>query len=117
MARGMRGGMNPRMMKQLQKQMNTEELDAVEVIMKFPDRTLIFKNPSVTAMDVMGQKTYQIMGAAEEAATSGEGETTIIPKEDILLVAERAGVSESEAREALKKNEGDIADAIIELMG
>ncbi len=130
MARGMRGGMDPRMMKKLQKQMKSEELDVTEVIFKMPGKNLVFKQPSVTAMNLMGQNTYQIMGdpievapGAESSGTEGDGAAAVavpsgpvIPEEDIKLVAERAGVSESEARVALIKADGDIAEAIISLM-
>ena len=117
MARGRNiPGMDPRMMNRLKKQVKTEELDVTEVVMKLPGRTLVFRNPAVTAMDVMGQKTYQVIGEPEEMA-GGTGEGPAIPLEDIKLVAERAGVSEAEARTALKKTDGDIAEAIIELMG
>jgi len=126
MARGMRGGMDPRMMKKLQKQMKTEEMDVSEIIMKMPGKTLVFKSPSVTCMDLMGQNTYQIMGEAVEMAPGAAGEDgaavepvaagPVIPAEDIKLVAERAGVSESEAKAALVAADGDIAEAIINLM-
>ena len=124
MARGMRGGMDPRMMKKLQKQMKSEEMDVTEVIMKMPGRTLVFKNPSVTAMNLMGQETYQLIGESEELKPGGGGDSgeavvdsgPVIPAADIKLVAERAGVSEAEAKEALKKSDGDIAEAIISLM-
>ena len=130
MARGMRGGMDPRMMKKLQKQMKSEELDVTEVIFRMPGKDLVFSNPSVTAMNLMGQNTYQIIGEPVEMApgggstggiASGGGEPIpagpSIPKEDIQLVAERAGVSESEAKAALIRSDGDIAEAIINLMG
>lgn len=118
MARGMRGGMDPRMMKKLQKQMKSEDLEVIEVVMKLPGRTLVFKAPAVTCTEIMGQTTYQIIGSPEEAAPQGEGEDTgpVIPVEDIKLVAERAGVSDAEARKALQENDGDIAEAIISLM-
>ena len=128
MARGMRGGMDPRMMKKLQKQMKSEELDVTEVIFRMPGKNLVFKQPSVTAMNLMGQNTYQIIGEPVEMAPGeGSGEEgdspasipagPSIPQEDIQLVAERAGVSESEAKAALIRSDGDIAEAIINLMG
>ena len=129
MARGMRGGMDPRMMKKLQKQMKSEDLDVTEVIFRMPGKNLVFKQPSVTAMNLMGQNTYQIIGEPVEMApgeggtegTSSGGEPIpagpSIPQEDIELVAERAGVSASEAKAALIKSDGDIAEAIIDLMG
>ena len=56
------GRMNPRMMKKLQKQLQsaTEEIDATEVIIRTKDKELYFSNPSVSAMNMMGQQSYQI---------------------------------------------------------
>jgi nascent polypeptide-associated complex subunit alpha len=134
MARGMRGGMDPRMMKKLQKQMKSEDLNVTEVIFRTPGKDLVFKSPTVTAMNHMGQSTYLVLGDPVEmapgaagggsAAGSVEGGATapavpagpVIPAEDIKLVAERAGVSEADARAALIEADGDIAEAIISLM-
>jgi len=44
----------------------------------------------------------------------GHGPT--IPEEDVQLVAEKAGVSEAEARKALEECGGEPAEAIIRLM-
>ena len=122
--------MDPRMMKKLQKQMKSEELQVTEVIFRMPGKNLVFKQPSVTAMNLMGQNTYQVIGdpievvpGAESGGSGGEagGGTVVptgpaIPDEDVKLVAERAGVPESEARAALIKADGDIAEAIISFM-
>lgn len=138
MARGMRGGMDPRMMKKLQKQMKPEEMEVTEVIFRMKGRDLVFKHPSVTAISLMGQNTYQVMGdpvevisGASPAGGHGEGSSLpagtppsetpaptgpAIPEEDIKLVAQQAGVTPSEARAALIKVNGDIAEAIISLM-
>jgi len=110
--------------------MKTEEMDVIEVIFRMPGKNLIFRSPSVTAMNIMGQETYQVIGESEEMKPEETGEGVegaeggvpvetgpAIPREDIKLVAERAGVSEAEAREALIKTDGDIAEAIIMLMG
>ena len=50
---------------------------------------ILFSNPSVSAMNMMGQQSYQIVGEPEERAL-GSSETTNIPKEDIDLVASQA---------------------------
>ncbi|ERG99254.1 MAG: nascent polypeptide-associated complex protein [Haloquadratum sp. J07HQX50] len=57
------GGMNPRKMKQMMKQMGIDvtELDAEEVIIKTAETELRFSDPQVTRMDAQGQETYQIM--------------------------------------------------------
>ena len=122
------GRMNPAMMKKLKKQMGTKEMDDVtEVIIKRPGETLIFKRPAVAEMNMMGQKMYQVIGEPEvyqgalpEAGGAPEAEEgtdgPMIPEEDVAMVAERAGVSQEEALAALKKTDGDIAEAIMSFL-
>ena len=123
------GRMNPRMMKKLQKQLkqSTEEIDATEVIIRTPEKELYFDAPAVPAMDMMGQKSYQVVGEPQErplgsgsAAAgdggAGNGDTAEIPAEDVVLVATQAGVSENMALEALRECNGEPAEAIIQLM-
>lgn len=107
-------GMNPKHMKAMMKKhgINIEEMEDVrEVVIKTSSKTLVFKDAAVTCMDVQGQRTYQVVGTPEEI-TSDTG----IPKEDIVLVAEQAGVSEDEAKKALEECNGEPAEAIIKLM-
>ncbi len=123
--------MNPRKMKQMMKQMgiDVEELDAERVVVETADGDLVFEDPQVTRMDAQGQKTYQIVGDPDEVADAGAGgasaveaadadeetEAGGIPDDDVALVAERAGVPESLARETLEAHDGDLAAAIAEL--
>ena len=111
------GRMNPRMMKKLQKQLqnSTEEIDATEVIIRTKEKELYFSNPSVSAMNMMGQQSYQIVGDPQERSLGEQG--TVIPQEDIELVASQAGVSEADAKTALEECNGEPAEAIIKLMG
>ncbi len=129
------GGMNPRKMEQMMKQMgiDMDELDAESVIIVTEDEELVFDDPQVTKMDAQGQETYQIVGspnvhqaAAGEVESGEESDTTDandadsggeteIPDDDVELVAERAGVPPSKARETLADNDGDLAAAISEL--
>jgi nascent polypeptide-associated complex subunit alpha len=101
--------MNPRKMKKMMRQMGmeAEELDATEVIIKLTDGEIVIENPNVTIITAMGQKTYQIVGE--------EKTKTAIPQDDIKLVAMQANVSEEEAKEALEKTDGDLAEAIVHL--
>ena len=133
------GGLNPRKMKQMMKQMgiDVDELDADRVVIETPDDDLVFEAPQVTRMDAQGQQTYQIVGEPEAVADAGlggaaaavegdtdesssddtasESETDAIPDADVSLVADRAGVPESTARETLEAHDGDLAAAIAEL--
>jgi len=132
------GGMNPRKMKQMMKQMGIDvtELDAEEVVIRTADEELVFSDAQVTRMDAQGQETYQVVGeptvsdvGAETSETAGAveagGETSeagaddggdaAIPEDDVELVATRAGVSKGDARDALEAEDGDLAAAIARL--
>ncbi|RDI70588.1 nascent polypeptide-associated complex protein [Halopelagius longus] len=132
------GGMNPRKMKQMMKQMGIDvtELDAEEVVIKTADEELVFSDAQVTRMDAQGQETYQIVGqpesreleggdagAVEASGAGGESEAdesaseggAEIPDSDIKIVAQRAEVGKDEARDALEAENGDLAAAISRL--
>ncbi len=120
---GMRG-VNPRQMKQAMKRMgiSQEEWDDVdEVIIRRPGKTYVFKKPSVTAVSMQGQMTFQIAGDHEivegkASAAPAAPKGMVIPDEDVELVASQANVSPEEARKALEECGGEPAEAIIKLM-
>lgn len=111
-------GMNPKQMKQMQRQMKKMGMDmkelknVKEVIIRLEDKELIIPNAEVSLMNVMGQETYQITGKAQEVEIEEE---LIIPDEDIEMVANQAGVSKDEAEQALIDTNGDLAEAILKL--
>ncbi|MCW4036252.1 MAG: nascent polypeptide-associated complex protein, partial [Candidatus Bathyarchaeota archaeon] len=73
----------------------------------------VIEGAVVTAINVQGQRMYQIAGGSvTETAVEKELE---IPEEDVLLVAQQAGVSMERARVALEDAEGDLARAILML--
>jgi nascent polypeptide-associated complex subunit alpha len=130
------GGMNPRKMQQMMKQMGIDvtEIDAEEVVIRTADEELVFDGPDVTRMDAQGTQTYQVVGEPEsrergagggaadagddaDADTDAGTDTSAggVPDEDVELVAQRAGVSPDEAREALEAEDGDLAAAISRL--
>ena len=115
-------GMNPRQMKQMMKKMgiSTEEIDADRVIIMAKDREIVIERPSVTIMNVKGEKTFQIAGDVKEQAL-GTAESApsgpVIPDEDVMIVAQQANVDEATARAALEETGGDLAEAIVKLMG
>ncbi len=110
----MPGGGNPRQMKRMMKKMglDSNEIDAEEVIIKTADKKLVFDQPQVMQMNLQGQNMYQVVGEPREEAPEGE---VLIPDEDIEMVADRAGVSKEEAKEALEECDGEPAEAIIKL--
>ncbi len=118
------GGLNPRKMEQMMKQMgiDVDEIDAEEVIIRTADHDLVFTDADVTKMDARGQETYQVIGEPEErergsleATASGTEETSgneEIPDSDVEIVAARTGVSDEDARAALEAVDGDLAAAV-----
>jgi nascent polypeptide-associated complex subunit alpha len=111
---GMGGrGMNPAKVKQMMKQMGiniTEINDVEQVIIRTPDRDIVFNDADVSIMNAQGVDTYQIVGTPEEVTRELQ-----IPDDDVRLVAEQTGVSEDKARAALKNANGDLAEAIMAL--
>ncbi len=110
---GLGKGINPRKMATMMKQMGIDvnEIDDVEeVIIRTPQKDIVFKDAQVTIMDARGMKTYQVMGTPQEIVRE-----SIIPEEDVKLVMEQSNSSEIDARSALKETKGDIAAAILKL--
>jgi nascent polypeptide-associated complex subunit alpha len=103
------GGIDPKKMQAMMKQMGIkqEEIEAVRVIIEKADGNIVIEQPNVAKITMQGQESWQITGTAHEE--SG------ISDEDVRMVAGKTGKSESEAREALENAEGDIAQAIMAL--
>jgi len=107
-------GMNPRQLQAQMKRMgiNMEELqDVEEVIIRQKARDIVIRNPSVTCIVAQGQRTYQVAGDVSEV-----DKKPAIPKEDIMMVAGQANVSEQEALRALEECNGEPAEAIVKLL-
>ena len=107
------GGMDPRKMKAMMRQLGikSEDIEAKRVVFELAGGgRLIVDSPQVSAVDLGGQKTYTVMGKAREEA----GEIGI-PESDIEMVAGQAKVSKEKAKAALEETKGDIAEAIEKL--
>ncbi|MFP4424554.1 MAG: nascent polypeptide-associated complex protein [Candidatus Woesearchaeota archaeon] len=104
--------MNQRKMNQMMKKMGVSqnEIDAQQVIIRTSEKELVFNNPQVTKVNMMGQETYQVIGEPEERELKPE-----ISEEDIQTVMEQAQVEEADARKALEDTDGDLAEAILNL--
>jgi nascent polypeptide-associated complex subunit alpha len=102
---------NPKQLEKAMKQMGIkqEEIDATEVIIKTHDKELVIRNPHVAKVNMMGQESLQITGSIEERDLKPYKE------EDVKTVMEQANCSEKEAKEALEKSKGDLAEAILSL--
>jgi len=110
------GRYNPKQVNRMMKKMgmNMEEVAGVkEVLIITESKEIRLLSPSVTIMNVQGQKSYQVQADKEEERVL----KVDIPEEDVKLVASQTGVSEQEARSALEETGGEPAEAIIKLMG
>lgn len=105
-------GMNPRQMKQAMKKMGMQQddIEATEVIIRTGNSEIVFSNPSVAKVKMMGQESFQISGEYEERELDSSPE---ISEDDIKTVMEQANCSEEEAKKAIEENEGDLAAAIM----
>jgi nascent polypeptide-associated complex subunit alpha len=106
------GGLNPKKMQQVMKQMgiSQEEIDSYRVTIEKRDNSrIIIENPSVIKINMQGQDSFQITGNITE-----ESGKTEISEEDINKIVEKTNCSKEKARETLEKT-GDLAEAILEL--
>ncbi len=96
---------NPKQMEKMAKQMGMQmdNLDAIEVIIKTPEKDIIIKNPQVTRIKMQGQETFQVAGTVVEQET--------INTEDVELIVQKTGISKEEA-EKLMEETGDVILAI-----
>lgn len=104
------GGVNPKQMAQMMKQMGikVDEINAEKVIFELGGgKRLIFDSPQIQAMTMQGKKTYTLIGEPIEEES--------IPQEDIDMVSEQTGKTKEESKKALEETNGDIAEAILKL--
>ncbi len=117
-----------------------QEVPAQQVIFKCDEYDMVIQSPQVSLINQAGQEIYQVLGKAEKVAKgeipeievgeplgdfSEEGEEIPEPvssisapqitPDDIKLVAAQAQVTEEIAAATLKRTNGNIAQAIIEL--
>ncbi len=81
-----------------------------EVIIRTSTKEIIVESPEVAALDLHGQKIFQVTGQITEKKIEKEME---IPEEDVRLVADQTGKSMEEAQKALEETGGDLAKAIL----
>jgi len=103
------GGMNPKQMQKIMQQMGikSEEVKAKRVVIEGEEGNIVISEPQVIAIEMQGQKSFQVTGKIEEKKGPSE--------EDVRLVAGQTGASAEKARKALEESGGDIAEAILKL--
>jgi len=108
----MLGGLDPRKMQALMKQMGIkqEEINAERVIIEKADSRIIIEPANVIKMTMQGKENWQITGEAREENNGND-----MRESDITIVMEKTGKNEGEARRALEETSGDIAEAILKL--
>ena len=114
---GLGGGMNPKQMASMMRQMGikTFDVDAERVVVEKKDGTKLIVSPAtVSVMEFQGQKTLQVAGEFSEEAGAG-GAVEGGASDDAKMVAEQTGASLQEAQAALDEAGGDIAQAILKL--
>ena len=114
-----------RMMQRMGMQMN-EVGNVTRVIIQSPGKEIVIEQPTVTSINVQGQKMFQVVGGrimeraiqatdAAQVAAIPEKPSIQILEEDVLLVSQQAKVSMDKARQALIDADGDLARAILTL--
>jgi nascent polypeptide-associated complex subunit alpha len=99
--------MDPKKMEAAMRQLGikSEPIEAKSVVIETSSGKLVIDNPQVVQITMQGQKSFQISGDVR-SESSGD---------DVKMVMEQAGCSEDEAKAALEKSGGDIAQAILSL--
>lgn len=86
--------------------------DVEEVIIKTSSKEIIIRNVSVSEIKTKDTRVFQVMGSEVEERAK---ELPKFSEEDVLLVAQQAGVSREKALAALMESDGDLAKAILSL--
>ena len=93
------------MMKKLN--INVNQIEAEEVIIKQKNKNIIISNPEVMVTNMMGKDIYQISGEISESEQINE--------QDIKTVMEKTGKARKTVVKKLEELDSDLARAIIEL--
>jgi alpha-NAC-related protein len=100
-------GNDPKKVEQMMKKLNitTKQVDAIEVVIKSKDGTIIIDKPEVMIMNMMGRDVYQITGKSRKG-----------PKEDdVKMVMEHTGKDRATVEKKLEDLNNDLAKAIMDL--
>ncbi|MBA5941990.1 MAG: nascent polypeptide-associated complex protein [Methanophagales archaeon] len=113
-------GLDPKRLSQQMKKMgiSLEEIsDVEEVVIRTADAEIVFEDAIVTIMDASGSKMYQVTGTPVKRPRIGSDREPVlnIAQEDIEIVMDKTGCSETKAKAALLETNGDLAEAIFRL--
>lgn len=93
----------------------TTEIEAKKVIVETAGGKIVVEQPSVTVIEMQGQKTLQVSGKFVEESGEGESGSASDEDNDVKIIMAQTGASEQAARDALRESGGDIAQAILKL--
>ncbi|MFA5049622.1 MAG: nascent polypeptide-associated complex protein [Candidatus Micrarchaeia archaeon] len=101
--------MNPAQIEKMMKSMGikSKNLNAKKVIIEEEDQNIVIYDPSVTEIEMQGQKSYQITGTVRIEQKVSE--------DDIQMVVQQTGVNSEDAKKSLIENDLDIAKTIMKL--
>jgi nascent polypeptide-associated complex subunit alpha len=104
-------GMDPKKMQAMMRQMGikSEDISATKVTIETSEGSIIIEDPQVVKITMQGQSSFQISGNVRKEEKSSA--------DDLKMIMEQTGCTEEQAREALEKSAGDIAEAILSLSG
>ncbi len=105
------GRKNRRMLERMGLDMN-QIPDVKEVIIRTSSKDMVIREANVSEINAKGMRVFQVMGSDVEEI---EREKPKFTEEDVLLVAQQAGVSKERASVALEESGGDLAQAILQL--
>ncbi len=108
------GNMDPAAIKGMMKRMGiqSEEIEAEEVVIKCRDKNIVISNPSVLSIHMQGNTTFQIGGSIREESA----EKVEVAQDDIDLVKQKTGIDDEELiKKTLEDTRGNIAEAILKL--
>lgn len=105
------GRKNKRMLERMGLDMN-QIPDVKEVIIRTSNKDMVIRDANVSEINAKGMRIFQVMGSEVEEI---EREKPKFTEEDVLLVAQQAGVSKERASVALEESSGDLAQAILQL--
>ena len=112
------GKINPKQIEGMMRQMGIKQdnIDALRVIIEQEDKNIIINNPSVVKVNMSGQESFQISGEISEQEKGEQSEEeTEKNNADIEMIMEKTGKSKEQVTRILEKNNGDIAETILEL--
>lgn len=97
--------------------MKMEELEGVEeVVFRLADKELVVESPSVTALELQGQRVFQVTGErVVERRLAAAPEAAEPNLEDAQLLAAQTGAPIDEAKRALREARGNLAEALLAL--